>query len=161
MHRSRRASKPSMEVITAVVTLVWGQLPGIRATTGIECGDGRPCYTVGRGKECVSACNFLMTIVNPEDMQHRFRACAAEGGWNCRRSGAGVRAPALLRRLSSFSSAGWVPHAKCASWGCLGLTLGDRHYRSQNWWRIPLTGTNALAAASDIAVLVMKPPAVP
>lgn len=64
------------------------------------------------------------------------------------RAGAELRAPARLRRLSSFSSAGWIPHAKLATWGCLGLTRGGRHCRSKNWWRIPQTDTDAPAAAS-------------
>jgi hypothetical protein len=55
----------------------------------------------------------------------RFRASVSAA------SGARVRAPALSRRLSSFLFAGWLPHAKYASWGCLGLTRGDRRCRSQ------------------------------
>ena len=31
----------------------------------------------------------------------------------------------------SFSFADWMPHANCASWGCLGLAHGDWHGRSQ------------------------------
>jgi hypothetical protein len=37
-------------------------------------------------------------------------------------AGAEVRALARMRRLSSFSYAGWLPHAELTSWGCLGLT---------------------------------------
>ena len=81
------------------------------------------------------------------------RRVRAEHDWDGRRSGAEVRAPAHLRRLSSFSSADWLPHAKCASWGFLGLTLGDRRCRSQIWWRIPRTGTVALATASLLMML--------
>jgi hypothetical protein len=108
---------------------------------------------------CQSASKFLMTDCKPFSQAgsdpRDDRADVAYGA-GTEGAGAEVRAPAHLRRLSSFSSADWVPHAKCASWGCLGLTRGDRHCRSQNWWRIPRTGANALAAASDIAVRIRK-----
>jgi hypothetical protein len=42
-----------------------------------------------------------------------------------------ARGLVVNRRLSSFLFAGWLPHANYASWGCLGLTLGDRLCRSQ------------------------------
>jgi hypothetical protein len=63
-------------------------------------------------------------------------------------TGAEVRAPARMRRLSSFSCAGWLLHAKLTSWGYLGLTLGDRNCCSQILVEDSPTGANALAAHS-------------
>ena len=91
------------------------------------------------------------------DLRAGFLGAGCAGlGWRIDFGGIGakVRAPVLSRRWISFLFASWLPHAKYASWGCLGLTLGDRHRRSQNWWRIPRTGTDALAAASDALLLL-------
>ena len=75
-----------------------------------------------------------MTFCKGADVRARFLGAGCAGlGWCIDSAGiaARVRAPALSRRLSSFLFAGWLPHAKYASWGCLGLTRGDRRCRSQ------------------------------
>jgi len=75
-----------------------------------------------------------MTFCKGADVRARFRCADCVGlGWRFDFVGIGarVRAPALSRRLSSFLFAGWLSHAKYASWGCLGLTRGDRRCRSQ------------------------------
>jgi hypothetical protein len=82
----------------------------------------------------VNRLQILMTICRVADVRARFHGAGCAGpGWRMDflRIGARVRAPALSRRLSSFLFAGWLPHAKYASWGCLGLTRGDRRCRSQ------------------------------
>jgi hypothetical protein len=62
--------------------------------------------------------------------------------------GGKVRVPPLSRRLSSFLFAGWLPHANYVSWGCLGLTQGDRRCHSQFRGRIPQPSLDLLAIAS-------------
>jgi hypothetical protein len=61
-----------------------------------------------------------------------------------------VRAPALSRRLSSFLFVGWLPHAKYAPWGRLGLTPGDPRFRSQFRRRTLQTGVDRRRPVEDI-----------
>jgi hypothetical protein len=118
------------------------------------------CSSGGNVTEGVGLHHVIRSCPKPITIFARALTCAqaalSESGGGCgdcwtRWIEARVRTPALLRRLSSFSSADWIPHANCTSWGCLGLTRGDRYDRSQNCSRIPQTGVDVLAIASMVA----------